>query len=100
MKYNSVEIRQAMGCGWEPRIEGARPWMHEGYTDEPPTTCIGYTAKLPEVAEISRARLAAKNNMLRDFCAGKQATENLIRGIEILETSSNEASCWRPEKSR
>lgn len=86
-------IRQAMGCGWEPRSElvQIRPWQHQGYTGEPPTTCVGYTSKLPEVAEIARARL--------HWTKGSHdgLTENVLRGIEILEGAVNESGSWREE---
>lgn len=100
MQNNSAQIRQAMGCGWEPRIEGARPWQHEGYTDAAPTACAGYTTKLPEVIEINRARLHWSKGALREFCGDQQPSELLMRGIEILEGAANEASCWRPEENK
>lgn len=96
MAKTSQIDRQAMGCGYEPRVEGARGWMHEGYTDEPPTTCPGYTTKLPEVVEINRARLHWAKGSIREFCGG-EPTENIKRGVEILEGAANEANCWRPE---
>lgn len=99
MASNDRTVRQTMGCGYEmphPTLE-AHPWQHSGYSDEAPTTCVGYTAKLPEVAEINRARMHAKNGMARDFLRGP-ASENLLRGIEILEASTSEASCWHPPK--
>jgi hypothetical protein len=91
--------RQAMGCGWEPRDQNARPWTHQGYTDADPTTCPGYTTKLPEVIEINYARMHAKNNMAEHFMPGG-ATENVMRGIAILEGAVNEANCWRPEDKK
>lgn len=69
--------------------------MHPGYADEVPSACPGYTTKLPEVAEINRARLHWSKGALREFCGGKPS-ELLLRGIEILEGSANEANCWRP----
>ena len=93
--------RQAMGCGWEPRNPGAvvTPWTHQGYTDTAPTTCVGYTTKLPEVIEINRARLHWKCGSIREFCKGAP-TDNIQRGVEILEGAANEASCWRPEPDK
>lgn len=96
MRNTPVAIRQAMGCGYEPLVPGARPYMHDGYTDEPPTTCAGYTTKLPEVVEINRLRLHwSKFGGFKD----REPTEVVKRGIEILEGAVNEANCWRPEKS-
>jgi hypothetical protein len=96
-----VTIRQAMGCGWEPRSElvQIRPWQHQGYTEQSPTTCIGYTSKLPEVVEINRARMHWKQGELREFCGGKP-NPNLMRGIEILEGAAAEASSWREDEKK
>lgn len=99
MATNTKLIRQHMGCGYETRSEFSRPWVHQGYSDEMPTTCPGYTTKLPEVIEINRARLHWKQGELRDHC-GDVPTENIYRGIEILEGAANEASCWRPEDKK
>ena len=97
MSSNSQIVRQSLACGYEPRNEAVRPcaWTHQGYTDETPTTCPGYTTKLPEVIEINRLRLHwSKFGGFKD----NEPTENVKRGIEILEGSVNEANCWRPEK--
>lgn len=99
MARNTSEVRQYMGCGYEPQAAYARPWMHRGYTDETPTTCPGYTTKLPEVIEINRARLHWKQGELRDHCGG-EPTEQIYRGIEILEGAANETMCWRPEDKK
>lgn len=93
--------RQMIGCGWEPRNPGVcvSAWTHAGYTDARPTTCAGYTTKLPEVIEINRARLHWNKGAIREFC-GKRPNENIQRGIEILEGAANEANCWRPEEKK
>lgn len=98
MRPTTQAERQTWGCAYEPRNEAMRPcgWMHQGYRDEPPTTCPGYTTKLPEVVEINRARLHVKTGSGRDFLGGP-ATENILRGIEILEGAVNEANCWRED---
>lgn len=101
MAQNSQLVRQSMGCGWELKhpTMPACPWTHAGYTDDAPTTCAGYTTKLPEVIEINRARLHWNKGSARDFCGG-EPTENVNRGIEILEGAANEANCWRPPESK
>lgn len=97
MSEVSGQTRRYMGCGYEPPLDGARAWMHEGYTDEPPTTCPGYTTKLPEVIEINRLRLHwSKFAGFKD----SEPTEQVKRGIEILEGAVNEANCWRPEDDK
>lgn len=85
-----------MGCGWETPVDRARAWQHAGDTSAAPKVCPGYTTKLPEVVEIARARMHAKNGMARDFLGGP-ASENVLRGIEILEGADAEAMCWRPK---
>jgi hypothetical protein len=89
-----------MGCGFEPANPNiaTRPWSHQGYSDEPPTTCPGYTTKLPEVNEIARVRMHAKNGMARDYLGGQHASELILTGVEILEAADGEASCWSPPK--
>lgn len=102
MESNSQIERQGLGCGWEPAplVQiGVRPWVHPGYTDTLPTVCPGYTTKLPEVVEINRARLHWSKGSIREFCAG-EPTDNILRGIEILEGAVNEANCWRPEEKK
>lgn len=89
--------RQEWGCGYEQPLVGlrVRPWKHGGCPGADPTACPGYTTKLPEVAEVARARMHAKNGMARDFLGGP-ASENVMRGIEILEAADNDATFWRP----
>lgn len=66
-----------------------------------PVACPGYTTNLPEVIEIARARVHAKEfGGLRDFCEG-YPTEAIKQGVEILEGASNECQQWsmaNPEK--
>lgn len=101
MQDNDELLRAGLGCGWIPpsALVRAAPWTHPGYTDAPLTTCPGYTTKLPEVIEINRARLHWKAGAIREFCGGRP-TENVLRGIEILEGAANEANCWRPEDKK
>ena len=100
METNTLLTRQSMGCGWEvaPLVQiRVSPWTHAGYTDATPTTCAGYTTKLPEVIEINRARLHWSKGSIEQFCGG-EPSELIQRGIEILEGAANEANCWREEK--
>lgn len=93
--------RRVNGCPYETPMPGVRqePWQHPGYTGEAPTTCAGYTTKLPEVVEINKARLHWKHGQLRDFCGGRP-NDLVMRGIEILEGAANEASSWRPPEDK
>lgn len=105
-KMQPLQTRQALGCGWEPRIAKPRPWSPaglDGNSEWQPdlTTCPGYTTALPEVIEIARARVHWKEGGgLRDFC-DEPVTEQLRLGVEILEGASNECQGWamsNPEK--
>jgi hypothetical protein len=59
-----------------------------------PVACPGYTTNLPEVIEIARARVHAKEfGGLRDFC-DETPSEALKQGVEILEGANNECQRW------
>lgn len=71
--------------------------MHSGEF----TTCPGYTTKLPEVIEIARLRVHAKEGTLSLFMHGAEPTDVAVVGIEILAGATNEAQAWamqNPEK--
>lgn len=91
--------RRAWGCGFEPRLElvQIRPWRHQGDANEY-TACPGYTTSLPEVHEIARARMHAKNNMFSAFVRG-EPSELLLRGIEVLEAADCDATAYRPPEA-
>jgi hypothetical protein len=110
MEQFDTTTRRYMGCGWEQPIDGARPWSPENLNADwkaptgkvhLPVICVGYTSKLPEVIEIARARVHAKEfGGLSNFC-DERPTEHLRIGIEILEGASNETQNWsmsNPEK--
>lgn len=109
MKTQSRQTRQHMACGFLPPIKGARPWqpsvMDASWRfakDQPDlTTCPGYTGNLPEVIEVARARVHAKEfGGLREFY-DDPLTESARQGIEILEGAANECQGWamaNPEK--
>lgn len=86
-----------MGCGFELPIDGARPWspvsLDAGHRGEY-TLCPGYTTKLPEVIEVTRARLHWSKGSLPVFCGKDEPTESLVLGIEILEGAANEVQSW------
>lgn len=96
-----------MRCGYEPEpSERLRPfakaWQHQAYesmTDEnghpiPVSTCPGYTCSLPEVLEVTRARVHWTKGQLALFTHGEQPSENLLRGIEILDGESHRVEAW------
>jgi hypothetical protein len=100
MATQSKQTRQHLGCGWEQPIGKATPWSPANLKSEwkgEATVCAGYTTKLPEVIEIARARVHAKEfGGLRDFC-DENPTDLLRHGVEILEGASNECQGWAME---
>lgn len=99
-QMNDVETRQAMKCGYEPPVAVRLPiWTprafplpppDEGSDESWPSTCAGYTVRLPEVIEAARARVHWGKGQLEAFCGGAQPSEQLVIAIEILEGSSSE----------
>ena len=91
---NSAAVRQTMGCGYEPPIDGARPWtpvMLDASHRLEYTLCPGYTTNLPEVVEVVRGRLHWSKGSLPVFCV---PNELIVEGIEILEGSTNGMQVW------
>jgi hypothetical protein len=87
MRANPPEIRKGLACGYLPPVAtseltaaGGRP---DGFRGEM-TTCIGYTTKLPEVIETSRARLHWEKGTLQAW-AGGEPTDPLLLALEELE---------------
>lgn len=83
--------RQVLGCGYEPPLPAGMPhevWDHEGRDGEPFTTCVGYTTKLPEVVEVSRARMHWSHGQLRE------SNDALDAALEILEIECNRVQAW------
>lgn len=89
----SREVRQSIGCGYEPENENATPWTPEGWTGESPTVCVGYATKLPEVLETTEARFYLKHGSL-GVLVGGELSDALRVSIRLLENADNEASIW------
>lgn len=87
------EMRRAIGCAWEPSLEGATPWKPEWWKGDPPTVCVGYSTKLPEVIETSEARFYLKSGSLSALIKGPMS-DSLRTGIRLLENADTEASNW------
>lgn len=81
-----------MGCGWEPRVEGAVTWWPRDALaeDEPPDTCIGYLIRLPEVQEAARAMVHWERGTLSERFAGAEITTGLLDVLETIHRSTNE----------
>lgn len=95
------QTRQYIGCAYEPRVEGARAWQHQGYNGPEPQTCPGYTTKLPEVSEVVEARFYLHKGSLQ-LLVRDELSDGLRDGIAILEGAEGAAAIWdikNPEKS-
>lgn len=94
---NTPEIvRQGIGCGYAPPVDGARPWDNPARDPEQrssPTTCPGYATALPEVRETSYARLHWKQSQLEAWARGAP-TEQQLDAIAILEASTQALESW------
>jgi len=84
MSANPPELRRNLGCGYEPALDGARPWQApiEAGVDEW-SVCPGYTTSLPETIDVARAWLHWSKGELVAFCDGR-ACPSLVSGIEIM----------------
>jgi hypothetical protein len=103
MKANPPEIRQTMACGFLPAPSSSMPVTPGGQPDgfkHEMTTCIGYTTRLPEVIEVSRARLHWDKGTLRDWCGGETATPSLLLALEEMESQDNASQAHAMDVAR
>lgn len=95
--------RQALGCGYEPpapRGVPVMPWDHDDRRGPPLTVCVGYTTNLPEVIEVSHARLHWSKSQLDAYLGDERPTEQLLGAIVILEAETNTYTNWRTTPKR
>jgi hypothetical protein len=88
MEATTHTIRQFLGCGYEPQIERAQPWVPQGF-DGKAEHCAGYTSRLPQVIEVARAFLHWEKGQLQLRHDDPPAA--LLDGIEAL--SGSVAAC-------
>lgn len=86
--------RQWMACGYEPARAGAVAWVHGGFDGDAPTTCPGYTCKLPDVVEVSRVRAHWKVGALVPACGGEQPTDAMLDAILVLDGETGAMESW------
>lgn len=105
MQANPALTRQAMACGYLPPVESSRslpvvPWSFPMIAkDAPkPTICVGYLQRLPELHEIARARLHWSKGSISAFTGNEPVSEELLIGIEVLDSSSRSVEDWRVTK--
>ena len=93
MQTMATDIRRSMGCGYLPDAKATGLGKPDGYKGPEPTVCMGYTVKLPEVAEVSRARLWFDKAQLSLWCRGDEPTEPLMTCVEelVIQISAVEA---------
>lgn len=91
--------RQSLGCGYEPPLpEGAvrlATWKPSTamFRGAEPTTCAGYSVRLPEVVEAQKARVHwSTGNLARAIGDGE--IEELLDLITIVEGASNDVQRW------
>ena len=92
-----------MRCGYLPtQPEGfGQAWQPPTESGLTATTCIGYTGKLPEVVETSRAWMHWTKGELASYTGGKRPSRELLLAIETLEQAIESANAWaadHPEK--
>jgi hypothetical protein len=100
--------RMSLGCGYEPPAADRvhlTIWQPPtssdcGYKGPPLTICAGYTANLPEVVEVSKARAHWKHGALTHVCEGEMADESLLDFILIFDAECSHLESWlmTPEK--
>lgn len=88
----STDTRQAMGCGWEAPIDGARPWSPASWAERgiATSTCPGYTTTLPIVGEIIDAYPQWEQGTLTDYLDGTAPTPIALTCLTMLRAGIRE----------
>ncbi len=95
------DVRRQLGCGYEPPLDGSRPYWPPGATPREvpagewagPTICVGYTTKLPMVRERTWQRLHWERGTLTDKL-GHSPTDEDFDHLEILEEAIGACQSW------
>lgn len=91
----AADVRQELGCAYEPDSKGRRfIWHHEGNQSERPTMCTGYTTKLPMVREVAAAYVHWDKGTLEHRFRGHELPEVLMDALEILHVNVSEVQSW------
>lgn len=96
MEDNPEEIRRMMGCGFIP--DAPAPSTKPNGCELEVSVCVGYTTKLPEVAEVTRARMWWDKAQLREWCDGEEPTAPLRACIEELEIQYGAVQSFKSEE--
>jgi hypothetical protein len=88
------EVRRDMGCAYEPDQERTFMWRHIGDSGPKPTTCAGYTTKLPMVREVAASYIHWEKGTLEQRFRGHELPEPLLDALEILHVNVSEVQSW------
>lgn len=99
MRSTTTHARQMLGCGYESPGKLAlgvwrSPTWKANAPDDEPTTCVGYTSKLPEVIEASRAHAHWDKGDLRIATSGEVPTDALVLAVEVIASESHRTQEW------
>jgi len=103
MRHLPRDTRIELGCGFEPRSDYACPPIPVGYepgeatVEHPrgpsaPTVCPGYSTRLPEVIEVTRAYQHWKERTLRDRYGAIH--DHLWLSLEVLGAEVSACESW------
>lgn len=100
MRTSTELIRMSRGCGYLPPADGRvrlSVWQppasngEVGYSGEELTTCPGYTTRLPEVTEVTIARVHWNKGNLAAL--GPQP-EEMLDALVVSEGAHNQFNNW------
>jgi hypothetical protein len=99
MQTVARDTRRMIGCGYEPALAGAKPWMPPvgspiSYRHSLPVICAGYTTRLPEVVEVSRAHASWTHGSLQAFCGADHPSEVLVALVEVFDLELSAMKRW------
>lgn len=88
--------RQAIGCGWLPRLPGAQPIAPMGAPDT--GTCPGFLVQLPLVREALDAHLWWEKGQLRDLVGDERPSPLLRFYVESVAGAVAELELYREQQ--
>jgi hypothetical protein len=97
METTDVHSRRALGCGWEPALDGAEPATLKSNVEV--TVCPGYSCKLPEVVEVASAYAHWEKGTLSARLDGAEPTPQLLDGLVVLQGAIAELNEHRMKAS-
>lgn len=102
MQVSDEKYRQLMGCGFAPPPPPGTPvdaWEHPGRSPAPdePMICVGYVARMPEVAEATWAHSFWSKGELSQFCDGENSTPALRQAIAEYESEQAKVTQWESD---